>query len=136
MKTKGILAEVIRVTSVGRHYGVARVAWAHHTHPGYGVSQRLRKKIERTFGWMKTIGSMRRRCCGSEACASECPCLAHALKRAVAILGFIFRSTGLPALPEYAEAITGPLLRSRRGVQHRPRGTSRSRQSLVSRPSR
>ena len=36
------------------------MAWAHHTHPGYDVSQRLRKKIERTFGWMKTIGGIRR----------------------------------------------------------------------------
>ena len=29
-------------------------------HPGYGVSQRIRKRIEEGFGWMKTIGGMRR----------------------------------------------------------------------------
>jgi len=25
-------------------------------HPGYGASQRIRKRIEEAFGWMKTIG--------------------------------------------------------------------------------
>ena len=29
-------------------------------HPGYAVSQRIRKRIEEAFGWMKTIGGMRR----------------------------------------------------------------------------
>jgi len=29
-------------------------------HPGYAVSQRLRKRIEEVFGWMKTIGLMRK----------------------------------------------------------------------------
>lgn len=29
-------------------------------HPGYEVSQRIRKRIEEGFGWMKTIGGMRR----------------------------------------------------------------------------
>ena len=29
-------------------------------HPGYGASQRIRKRIEEAFGWMKTIGGMRR----------------------------------------------------------------------------
>src|SRR5262245_44807114 len=29
-------------------------------HPGYGISQRIRKRIEEGFGWMKTIGGMRR----------------------------------------------------------------------------
>jgi transposase len=29
-------------------------------HPGYAVSQRLRKKIEEVFGWMKTVGPMRK----------------------------------------------------------------------------
>jgi len=28
-------------------------------HPGYLVSQRLRKKVEEIFGWLKTIGTMR-----------------------------------------------------------------------------
>jgi hypothetical protein len=25
-------------------------------HPGYALSQRIRKRIEEAFGWMKTIG--------------------------------------------------------------------------------
>ena len=29
-------------------------------HPGYDVSQRVRKRIEEAFGWMKSIGGMRR----------------------------------------------------------------------------
>jgi transposase len=29
-------------------------------HPGYAVSQRIRKRIEEGFGWMKTVGGMRR----------------------------------------------------------------------------
>ena len=29
-------------------------------HPGYAVSQRQRKRIEECFGWMKTIGPMRK----------------------------------------------------------------------------
>jgi len=29
-------------------------------HPGYAVSQRIRKRIEEGFGWMKTIGGMRK----------------------------------------------------------------------------
>ena len=29
-------------------------------HPGYAVSQRRRKQIEEVFGWMKTIGSLRK----------------------------------------------------------------------------
>jgi len=29
-------------------------------HPGYAVSQRIRKRVEEVFGWMKTIGGFRR----------------------------------------------------------------------------
>jgi transposase len=29
-------------------------------HPGYGVSQRLRKRVEEIFGWMKTVGNLRK----------------------------------------------------------------------------
>jgi IS5 family transposase len=29
-------------------------------HPGYGASQRVRKRIEEAFGWMKSVGGMRR----------------------------------------------------------------------------
>ena len=29
-------------------------------HPGYSVSQRLRKRIEEIFGWTKTVGGFRR----------------------------------------------------------------------------
>jgi IS5 family transposase len=29
-------------------------------HAGYGVSQRIRKRVEEIFGWMKTVGGFRR----------------------------------------------------------------------------
>ena len=29
-------------------------------HPGYAMSQRVRKRIEEVFGWMKTIGRLRK----------------------------------------------------------------------------
>ncbi len=29
-------------------------------HAGYGISERLRKRVEEIFGWMKTIGNFRR----------------------------------------------------------------------------
>lgn len=36
-------------------------------HPGYAISQRKRKLIEQVFGWMKTIGGLRKlRHCGGE----------------------------------------------------------------------
>jgi hypothetical protein len=28
-------------------------------HPGYAVSQRIRKRVEEVFGWLKTIGLLR-----------------------------------------------------------------------------
>ena len=29
-------------------------------HPGYAVSQRLRKRVEEVFGWEKTVGGLRK----------------------------------------------------------------------------
>jgi len=29
-------------------------------HPGYGLSQRIRKRVEEIFGWLKTIGGLRK----------------------------------------------------------------------------
>ena len=29
-------------------------------HAGYQVSQRIRKRIEETFGWIKTVGNLRK----------------------------------------------------------------------------
>ena len=29
-------------------------------HPGYAISQRLRKRVEEIFGWMKTVGGFER----------------------------------------------------------------------------
>lgn len=36
-------------------------------HRGYAISQWVRKRVEETFGWMKTVGGLRRtRCHGRE----------------------------------------------------------------------
>ena len=32
-------------------------------HPGYAISQRIRKRVEEIFGWFKTIGGFRRTRC-------------------------------------------------------------------------
>jgi Transposase DDE domain len=29
-------------------------------HPGYDISQRIRKRVEEIFGWTKTVGNFRR----------------------------------------------------------------------------
>jgi len=29
-------------------------------HPGYAISQRIRKRVEEAFGWMKTVGGLRK----------------------------------------------------------------------------
>ena len=29
-------------------------------HPGYAISQRLRKRVEEIFGWIKTVGNLRK----------------------------------------------------------------------------
>jgi IS5 family transposase len=29
-------------------------------HPGYEISQRIRKRVEEIFGWAKTVGSFRK----------------------------------------------------------------------------
>jgi len=29
-------------------------------HPGYAISQQKRKRVEEIFGWMKTVGGMRK----------------------------------------------------------------------------
>ena len=30
------------------------------TQPGYAISQRKRKRVEQSFGWMKTVGLLRK----------------------------------------------------------------------------
>jgi len=52
-----VTADVAQTTDVHRHSAIdARTtSW-----PGYLVSQRLRKRIEEIWGWMKTVGGFRR----------------------------------------------------------------------------
>jgi hypothetical protein len=32
-------------------------------HPGYAISQRMRKRVEELFGWTKTVGGLRKTRC-------------------------------------------------------------------------
>ena len=43
-----------------RRFGRSAVDARTTRHPGYAASQRIRKQIEEAFGWMKTVGGMRR----------------------------------------------------------------------------
>jgi len=43
-----------------RRFGRSAIDGRTSRHAGYAVSQRIRKRIEEAFGWMKTVGGMRR----------------------------------------------------------------------------
>jgi hypothetical protein len=63
--TQGCVADIRerRVTPhVARNTSGRRSAIDGRTtrHPGYAVSQRIRKRVEEVFGWMKTVGGFRR----------------------------------------------------------------------------
>jgi transposase len=48
--------------------------------PGYKISQTIRKRAEQIFGWMKTVGGMRRsRYCGAERTDAACKWVVSAL---------------------------------------------------------
>jgi hypothetical protein len=47
---------------------------------GYKISQTIRKRAEQIFGWMKTVGGMRRsRYCGAERTDAACKWVVSAL---------------------------------------------------------
>jgi len=60
----GVLAELrhmmVTPTSPRTREPPERDRCAHHGHPGYGISQQKRKRVEEIFGWMKTIGLLRK----------------------------------------------------------------------------
>jgi IS5 family transposase len=56
MRQRGVTPHVAQNTSGRRSAIDGRTT----RHPGYAVSQRLRKRVEEIFGWMKTVGGLRR----------------------------------------------------------------------------
>ena len=56
MRKRGVTPHVARNTSGRRSAIDGRTT----RHPGYAVSQRIRKRVEEIFGWMKTVGGFRR----------------------------------------------------------------------------
>jgi transposase len=56
LRKRGVTPHVAQNTG-GRRSAIDRRTTRH---PGYGLSQRLRKRVEEIFGWMKTVGGFRR----------------------------------------------------------------------------
>jgi transposase len=56
LRERGVTPHVAQVTK-GRRSAIDRRTTRH---PGYGLSQRIRKRVEEIFGWMKTVGGFRR----------------------------------------------------------------------------
>jgi transposase len=48
------------VTENHTHQGGSHIDGRTTRHPGYAISQRLRKRVEEIFGWAKTVGGFRR----------------------------------------------------------------------------
>lgn len=62
LRERGITPHVAQTRDVRRR---SRVDARATRHPGYAISQRARKKVEEIFGWMKTVGGLRKsRYCG------------------------------------------------------------------------
>jgi hypothetical protein len=65
LRSMNVRAHVAR--NVTRRFGRSAIDRRTTRHPGYAASQRIRKRIEEAFGWMKTICGMRRpMLCGTE----------------------------------------------------------------------
>jgi transposase len=56
LRDRGVTPHVAQNTSGRRSAIDGRTT----RHPGYAVSQRIRKRVEEIFGWMKTVGGLRR----------------------------------------------------------------------------
>ncbi len=56
LRAKGVTPHVAQHTSGRRSAIDGRTT----RHPGYAISQRLRKRVEEIFGWMKTVGGFRK----------------------------------------------------------------------------
>ncbi len=55
-RVMGVTAHVVRNDTRRRSAVDGRTT----RHPGYGVSLRVRKRIEEVFGWLKTVGGVRK----------------------------------------------------------------------------
>jgi len=58
LRAMNVRPHVARNTT--RRFGRSAIDGRTTRHPGYAASQRIRKRIEEAFGWMKTIGGMQR----------------------------------------------------------------------------
>jgi IS5 family transposase len=57
LRSRGITPHVAQQIT---HHRGSMVDGRTTRHPGYGISQRCRKKVEEIFGWMKTVGGFRK----------------------------------------------------------------------------
>jgi IS5 family transposase len=69
LRAKQVTPHVSQNTTKGRRSAIdGRTT----RHAGYDISQRIRKRVEEIFGWMKTVGGFRKtRCRGLERVDSE-----------------------------------------------------------------
>ena len=58
LRTMAVRPHVAQNTT--RHRGRSAIDARTTRHAGYAASQRVRKRIEEAFGWMKSVGGMRR----------------------------------------------------------------------------
>ena len=57
MRTRGVTPQVAQNLNRNRQSSIdGRTT----RHPGYAISQRIRKRIEEIWGWAKTVGGLRR----------------------------------------------------------------------------
>jgi IS5 family transposase len=56
LRQRGVTPHVAQNTNGRRSAIDARTT----RHPGYATSQRIRKRVEEIFGWMKVVGGLRR----------------------------------------------------------------------------
>src|SRR5262245_51660971 len=57
LRLRGITPHVAQTRDTRRR---SRVDGRTTRHPGYAISQRVRKRVEEIFGWMKTVGGFRK----------------------------------------------------------------------------
>jgi hypothetical protein len=86
-------------------------------HPGYEVSQRQRKRVEEVFGWLKTVGLLRK-----------------TRHRGVGRVGWIFKfesETWLMSLERLRPLVSSCLGKRTKVANAPPRGSTAERKSLI-----
>ncbi len=93
------------VQACARSFSVARVVWLATD----SASQRKRKRVEEVFGWLKTVGGMRKKRFIGKARTQIAAYLSAAVYNMLRIAKLRRRECGMMRLPESSESpFTGP----------------------------